>query len=148
MVSLRATVLPAIAFVVVLNAQTALGQQDAVFPGWITGCSAGPFGSEKCPAREVAEFMSSLPIGMLERDLPNADFETFALEEALRRAGAAAGEKASSGSCNAAGEVLIVAEIMQTKVPSQTRLTGVEAELFSHLVRIVENAIDYVADGC
>jgi hypothetical protein len=92
--------------------------------------------------------MSSLPIGMLERDLPNADFETFALEEAMRRAGTAALAKASGSGCNTADQALVAAEIMRTKVPSQTRLTGVEAELFGHLVRIVENAVGYVAGDC
>ncbi|WP_157946881.1 hypothetical protein [Thalassobius sp. I31.1] len=148
MVLLRTLMLPAIAIVTVLNAQVAFGQQEAVFPGWITGCSAGPFGSEKCPARGAAEVMSSLPIGMLERDLPNADFETFALEEAMRRVGAVALQKASGGSCDTADQALVAAEIMRTKVPTQSRLTGVEAELFGHLVRIVENAIGYVVDDC
>ncbi|PIE13168.1 MAG: hypothetical protein CSA70_06195 [Rhodobacterales bacterium] len=92
--------------------------------------------------------MSSLPIGLLERELPNADFESFALEEAMRRAGAAAFAKASGGSCDTVDQALVAAEIIRTKIPTKTRLTGVEAQLFGHLVRIVKNAIEYVADGC
>ncbi|PIE16773.1 MAG: hypothetical protein CSA68_01095 [Rhodobacterales bacterium] len=92
--------------------------------------------------------MSSLPIGLLERDLPNADFETFALEEAMRRAGRAALAKASGGGCDAVDQALVAAEIMRTKIPTKTRLKGVEAQLFGHLVRIVKNSISYVGDGC
>ena len=61
---------------------------------------------------------------MLERDLPNADFETLALEEAMRRVGTAAIAKASVGSCDAAEQALVATEFIRTKVPIQTRLKG------------------------
>ncbi|MEJ6402071.1 hypothetical protein [Yoonia sp. 2307UL14-13] len=128
--------------------EVSVAQDKQVFPGWITGCSAGPFGSENCPAARAGEVMANMPIGMLERDLPSATFETFALEDAMRRSGAAVQRKATTGSCAGMTEVMQAAETMRVKVPANPGLSGNEAALFNHLTNIVENAGTYVGEGC
>jgi hypothetical protein len=132
----------------VLKPVPVTAQAAQVFPGWITGCSAGPFGGANCPAAEVGEFMAELPIGLLERDLPDAGFETFALEEAIRRMGSGVQVKATSGNCRSVDDAMVAGEIMRTKVPSQPDLKDDELALFDHLVRIVENAGAYIGEGC
>jgi hypothetical protein len=131
-----------------LGLTTTAVQAQQKFPGWITGCSAGPFGSENCPAEAVGSFMATLPIGMLERDFPNADFDTFALEEALRRMGAAVQSKAQRGGCRGADDVVVAGEILRAKIPANPSLSGDERELFDHLINIATNASDYVGEGC
>jgi hypothetical protein len=123
-------------------------QAQQKFPGWITGCSAGPFGGENCPAEAAGALMASLPIGLLERDLPNANFDTFALEEVLRRMGSGVQSKAQRGGCNGADDVVVAGEILRAKIPANPSLSGDERELFDHLMNIATNASDYVGEGC
>ncbi len=123
-------------------------QEAQRFPGWILGCSAGPFGADDCPAAQAGAVMAQMPIGALERDLQNADFETFALEEVIRRMGAAVQEKTVNGGCQSVAQAVQAGEIMRAKVPANPALTGDERDLFDHFVNIANNASDYVGRGC
>ena len=129
-------------------ADVAAAQGAQKFHGWILGCSAGPFGAEACPAAQAGAVMAQMPIGALERDLPNAAFDTFALEEVVRRMGTAVQRKAQYGGCDSVEQVLVAGEIMRAKVPAAPAIRGDERELFDHLVNIANNASDYVGRGC
>ncbi|WP_458790204.1 hypothetical protein [Yoonia sp. MH D7] len=127
----------------------AVSQADQDFPRWITGCSAGPFGGANCPAAQVGAFMAQMPIGQLERDMTSAKFETFALEDVIRRMGAAVALKAETGDCTAPIEQAMVAgEVLRAKVPDNPKLDATDRALFDHLMRIAHNASDYVGKGC
>jgi len=129
-------------------ASSVLAQQDNRFPGWITGCSQGPFGADHCPAQDVGAHMAALPIGSLDNDLSGGSFDPFALEDVLRKLGKAVETKAKTGSCSETSNALAAVEIMRAKVPSQPDLSGDTLDLFNHFVRIVENGSYYALEGC
>ncbi len=80
--------------------------------------------------------------------MPNAKFETFALEEVIRRMGTAVAQKAQSGGCAGVDQVIQAGEVLRAKVPADPGLAGDERDLFDHFINIAENASDYVGRGC